>query len=343
MSIKVSIIIKALNEQINIERTLQSALAAVAAVGGEVILADSGSTDRTVEIAKTFPVRIVQLANPAEKSCGIGAQLGYQIARGECIYILDADMEISHEFLLQALLLIEQNANLAAVGGMVQEMQMGSLEFQARVLRDSADMQAGIVAHLAGGGLYRKSAIAEIGYLTNRNLHSYEEFELGVRLRAAGWKLMRLPLVSVKHYGHTMPAYQLLRRRWSSRYAQGVGELVRASIGKPHMPLLLKELKELRLYIAVIFWWLAIVVLALLLRPVSTMLIAVVLMMGLPFVAMVLKKRSFALGTYAVVAWQYFSAGLVLGFFRKQTTPTERIANVVLSTNKGGIGDGAIS
>lgn len=331
MSIKVSIIIKALNEQINIERTLQSALAAVAAVGGEVILADSGSTDRTVEIAKTFPVRIVQLANPAEKSCGIGAQLGYQIARGECIYILDADMEISHEFLLQALLLIEQNENLAAVGGMVQEMQMGSLEFQSRVLRDSADMQAGIVAHLAGGGLYRKSAIAEIGYLTNRNLHSYEEFELGVRLRAAGWKLMRLPLVSVKHYGHTMPANQLLKRRWSSRYAQGVGELVRASIGKAHMPLLLKELKELRLYIAVIFWWLSIVTLVFVLDPVSTMVAAVVVMMVLPFVAMVLKKRSFALGIYAVVAWQYFSAGLILGFLRKQTPPSQQIDSKVLS------------
>jgi len=142
---------------------------------------------------------------------------------------------------------------------------------------------------------------------------------------------MRLPLVSVKHYGHTMPAYQLLKRRWSSRYAQGVGELVRASIGKPHMPLLFKELKELRLYAVVIVWWLALIAMVLFLRPIPLMLATLLAMVCLPFFAMVLRKRSLAMGVYAVVAWQYFAAGLVLGLLRKQTTPTKEISTVVLS------------
>ena len=42
---RVSIIIKALNEEARIEETIASALRAVALVGGEVILADSCSTD----------------------------------------------------------------------------------------------------------------------------------------------------------------------------------------------------------------------------------------------------------------------------------------------------------
>ena len=48
---RVSVIIKALNEERRIEATVESALRAVATVGGEVILADSCSSDRTVELA----------------------------------------------------------------------------------------------------------------------------------------------------------------------------------------------------------------------------------------------------------------------------------------------------
>ena len=47
----VSVIIKAFNEEKNIVAAIESSLAAVAEMGGEVILADSHSTDRTVELA----------------------------------------------------------------------------------------------------------------------------------------------------------------------------------------------------------------------------------------------------------------------------------------------------
>lgn len=330
MSFKVSIVIKALNEQANIERTLRSAIATATAVDGEVILADSYSTDNTVEIAKKFPVKIVQLENSAERCCGIGAQLGYQYAQGEFVYILDADMEINVDFLVQAIALMQQDASLAGVGGQVQEMHIESLEFQARVQRASEDMKSGQVDHLAMGGLYRKSAISDVGYLTNRNLHSYEEFELGIRLRSMGWKLVRLPSVSVKHYGHTMPAYQLLKRRWASRYTHGVGELIRASIGKAHMRWLLKELGELRLYSAVLAWWLALLIIPCVVRPWSVMSLIFILLLSLPFMAMVVRKKSVSLGIYSVVAWQYFTAGMMLGLFRKQANPLAKISSNVV-------------
>lgn len=330
MSIAVSIIIKALNEQKNIERTLISALKAANAINGEVILADSGSTDATVDIAKKFPIKIVQLANPSEKSCGIGAQLGYQYAKGDYVYILDGDMEIEIEFLQKALDLMASNKLLGGVGGLVREMQLEGLEFQSRVQRMDPDMQAGAVSHLAMGGLYRKKAIDQIGYLTNRNLHSYEEFELGIRLRAAGWSLLRLPTTAVKHYGHTMPAHKLLFRRWASGYVQGVGELLRSSIGKPHMRILLRELRELRLYGAVTVWWLLILISFFLISPWQGMIIAFLLFV-IPFVVMIFKKRSFELGTYAVIAWFFFTAGMFKGLVRSQKNTSDSIVSVELT------------
>jgi len=104
--VRVSVIIKALNEERHIDAAIRSALVAVAAVGGEVILADSGSTDRTVEIAQRYPVTVLQLKNPAERRCGVGPQLGYQRARGEFIYILDGDMELAPDFLSRAMALM---------------------------------------------------------------------------------------------------------------------------------------------------------------------------------------------------------------------------------------------
>ena len=62
----VSVIIKVLNEQANIAAAIESALAAVTGLDGEVILADSGSTDRTLAIASDYPIRIVQLLDERE-------------------------------------------------------------------------------------------------------------------------------------------------------------------------------------------------------------------------------------------------------------------------------------
>ena len=78
---KLTIGIKALNEEAKIAQAIESALSSLEGIEGEVVLADSGSTDRTIAIAQTYPIRIVQLKNPDERCCGAGAQLAFQAAR----------------------------------------------------------------------------------------------------------------------------------------------------------------------------------------------------------------------------------------------------------------------
>ena len=53
-SCRVSIVIKALIEEPYVAKAIESALSALENVGGEVILADSASTDRTVEVIKKY-------------------------------------------------------------------------------------------------------------------------------------------------------------------------------------------------------------------------------------------------------------------------------------------------
>ncbi|HTH77657.1 MAG TPA: glycosyltransferase, partial [Ramlibacter sp.] len=252
----VTVVIKALDEEKNICAAIETSLAAVARVGGEVVLADSCSSDRTVELASQYPVRVVQLAHANERCCGIGAQLGFQHALGDFIYLLDGDMRMEPGFLEQALTFLAQHPEVGGVGGRLIELNTESLEYRERGARNHGHLQPGEVDRLDGGGLYRRIAIEEAGYLSDRNLHAYEEFDLGARLRARGWKLWRLTEPCCSHFGHDIPPYSLLMRRWRSKYVCGIGELLRGAIGRKHFKLVWRDVKELKLYLAVVAWWL---------------------------------------------------------------------------------------
>ena len=80
---KYSVIVPTLNEQNNIERCLRSI-----DFKNEVIVIDSYSNDRTLEICKNFNVRILQ-----NKFHSHGSQIMYasKYAKNEWIFVLDAD------------------------------------------------------------------------------------------------------------------------------------------------------------------------------------------------------------------------------------------------------------
>ena len=117
---------------------------------------------------------------------------------------MDGDMLLDPDFLPAALAYLETNPAVAGVTGHVDEMNQTSLEYVRRGRRISPENRIGSIDRMNGGGLYRRKAIEEVGYLSDRNLHGYEEFDLGVRLRAQGWSLHRLDRSFVRHFGHAL-------------------------------------------------------------------------------------------------------------------------------------------
>ncbi|WP_081952866.1 glycosyltransferase [Rhizobium sp. YS-1r] len=317
----VSVIIKTLNEEKRIARTIEFALAGLPGGRGEVIVADSGSSDATVEIASRYPVRIVQIENPARPSCGIGPQLGFQYARQDFICLIDGDMDLDPGFLPEALAYLDRHPKAGGVTGHVEEMMLDNLEYTRRVQRNAPENRTGAIDRMNGGGLYRRAAVENIGYLTDRNLHGYEEFDLGIRLRHAGWSLFRLDRRFVRHYGHNVNSYRLLVRRWKTKYLFGIGELLRASFGKPYFARLLTELPELRLWALVAAW----ILFSLgLLIAIPDKLLALGSVLGI-FAAVVAlmswRKGNFKLGLYTVVAWLFHTMAVPFGFFAPRRDP----------------------
>lgn len=322
----VAIVIKALNEERNIERAVVSALAAAPGLSLVVVLADSGSNDRTVEIASRYDIRIVQLADFTEKSCGIGAQLGYQFVDCDYVYILDGDMEIFPDFIPAAVAQLAADPRLAGVGGLVEEHGSGNYEFDKR-LANADGAIAGDVEALDMGGLYRRTAIDAAGYLTNRNLHSYEEKELALRLRRAGFRLVRLPIPAVRHFGKTETTRVLLLKRWKTRHLDGPGEIVRAAIGRPGWMHLLGMFWR---QIAVSNSW-VLAIGGLIAAPVSALpLLVVVLFHAALYARFLMIERSLGRATMAYVNMQVLSASFIRGLLASPTDPAARIrSNVV--------------
>ena len=329
-ALTVSVVIKALNEEERVAAAIQSALTAVKLVGGEVILADSCSTDRTIEIAREYPMTIVQLKNPGERRCGVGPQLGYQVARGEFIYILDADMELDPDFLPAALAAMEQQPRLAGVAGLIDEQSEASYQFRGRKRRKRESV-AGTPQWLDMGGLYRSSALQEVGYFSNRNLHAYEEMDLGLRLTHAGWTLQRLPVRSVLHYGYETGNWSLLAKRWRSRYLDGAGELLRAAVGKSYFHDV--AISQKHLFVGLGIW--AGLITGILLLPAIPWLLTTTLLVILVLIAIrALRIGSIADALFGQVVWQVTSVAMLRGLLTKPVDPFVPIEQIILALGK---------
>src|SRR5580704_9480262 len=95
-TMNLSVVIITFNEEANIGRSLASVQPLLADGKGEIIVVDSGSTDRTIEIAKSFGAKVF-----VEGWKGFAAQKNSAIdkAEGEWVLSLDADEEVDQDLL----------------------------------------------------------------------------------------------------------------------------------------------------------------------------------------------------------------------------------------------------
>lgn len=324
----ISIVIKALNEELHIAGAIESALAALDGLDGEVIVADCASTDRTIEIARRYPVNIVRLNNAKERSCGTGTQLGYQYSHGRYVCHMDGDMRLQGDYLPAALGFLEENPAVAGVGGYNIDRELSNVEFAQRSRRYDPDGHPGRVTRLNGSGVYRRATVESIGYLTDRNLHGGEELDLAARLHCRGWRLAKLGRPAVEHYGHTGGACRLLLHRIASRNAFGTGEVFRAALGQPHFWFVVRHDRNLAICLLVVAWWLAIAVAIASLRGMAALLAFGVVLA--PVLAMSLRWRSLHSGLYSVAAWNMFALSFLPGFLRSRKPPAQWIASTVI-------------
>ena len=120
MSQSLSIVIITHNEEHNLPRTLASVAELVKQTSGEIIVLDSGSTDRTVEVAKSLGAKVF-----LEEWKGYAAQKNSAIDRAsrDWILSLDADEEVDAELAHQIRAVLDGDWTQVAGDGQNAESQ----------------------------------------------------------------------------------------------------------------------------------------------------------------------------------------------------------------------------
>jgi GT2 family glycosyltransferase/SAM-dependent methyltransferase len=228
--IDVSIVIPNWNGLGIVDRCLSSIFDNPQGTSFEVIVVDNGSSDESVDtIRRLFP--LVTIARRAfntgfARACNAGMRL----ARGRFIWVLNADTEISSYALREMVRFMEAHAEVGALNPRVIYPD-GTLQPAVRrvpTLRSAVweEVFWGTPLHgLFGRDRKHKAWESDIDYddvvemewlrgsclLIRRDIYNqvgefdevfffgYEEIDYCMRIRAAGWKLVWMPLVTIVH------------------------------------------------------------------------------------------------------------------------------------------------
>ncbi|MCK4734102.1 MAG: glycosyltransferase [Methanophagales archaeon] len=250
-----AVVIITKNEEEMIADCTESTLSALDCAKGkgmiksyETILADSASTDRTIEIAKQYPIKIVQLNKNWQLSSAAGLYIGYLHSNSDLIYFLGGDMVLDKNWFVNAIPYLSDD-EIGAVSGIEDEFLDESTVI-GRKMRESAkkDMPVGEV-EMVGTAIFKRKVLEEVGQ-HNPYLKGGEDRDLAYRIRSKGYKLLRINIPSVSHYWAKKDGKLTLKRYLKSVYAwsRGEGQAMRYSISNKKI-----ALKYLKRYVSTFY------------------------------------------------------------------------------------------
>lgn len=247
---------------------------------------------------------------------GAARMLGFAACGGEWVLFVDADVEVDPAWVSGALAIAADPARagsaLAGLWGRLEEwFEDGGRDRPGvpdlyRV--GGAEREVDYLATLA---LYRRDALIAAGGYDAR-LHSEEDFELGLRLRRAGYRLRSLGRLAGRHWSAPRPSFAELARRWRTGLCFGQGEVLRLYLGRPGFGALLRRQA---LYLATLAMWaLGVVALGAALATDDARPLALWAALPLATLALLLaRKRSPRLAALSLSTWTLNGIGMVLG------------------------------
>jgi glycosyltransferase involved in cell wall biosynthesis len=201
-----SVCIITLNEEANIARTLQS----VKEIADEIVVVDSGSTDKTVPLAQGYGAKVF-----VEAWKGFARQKNSSLEKASCDWILslDADEEVSPELAASIKALLKSDATKH--GGYTMNrrnlyfgkwikrsgyypdpklrlIRRGAAEFELRDVHEDMKMQ-GELGHLSGDLIHHAYPTLE-SFIEHANRYSSLGADMVVRERKVGFSVVNIVL-----------------------------------------------------------------------------------------------------------------------------------------------------
>jgi glycosyltransferase involved in cell wall biosynthesis len=225
---KISVVVCAYNEERTIGECLES-LARCEYPDLEVLVCDDGSTDRTLEIARRFPFRILNLSHGGlsrARNAGMGA------ATGEIIAYLDADAACHEEWPFHLALSLEDD-NVVATGGPNLPSPDGGFVERAVALSPGGPTEVLVTddraEHVPGCNMaYRAHALENIAGFDAMYTSAGDDVDVCWKLLERGQEIAFAPAAQVHHHRRNTVRGYLRQQR-------GYGRAERMLIGAhPH-------------------------------------------------------------------------------------------------------------
>jgi glycosyltransferase involved in cell wall biosynthesis len=221
----------------NEAKNLAVSLPAIQGHFNKIIYVDSGSTDGSQELAKSYGADVIGLDTEKPftaaraRNAGLEAILSSDIAF-KYIQFIDGDCELIPEYLDKALEFLEKNPDYGMTCGRRVERHPENSIFNA-LCDIEWNTAVGDTDYCGGDVTVRVAAIREVdGY--NADLIAGEDPELCVRMRQAGWKLYRINADMTLHDANITRISQWWQRNKRAGYAFAEGASLHGKTEQRH-------------------------------------------------------------------------------------------------------------
>ncbi|MCL3881773.1 glycosyltransferase family 2 protein [Marivita sp. GX14005] len=194
---------------------LVASLASVMPQARRVVYVDSGSTDNSVEAARTAGAEVVALDMTVPFTAARARNEGYAALgrhgdRAEMVQFLDGDCIMAPDWLRQAEAAMRDDDGLGLVTG-----QQAELHRNTTVYSQMSDFEwkrpVGEIETCGGNMMLRAAAFDAVGGFDPQVIAA-EDDEICNRLRKAGWRLVRITAPMAQHDGNAFRFSQWWKR-----------------------------------------------------------------------------------------------------------------------------------
>ena len=206
---------------------LRRCLASLTSEAARLVYVDSGSTDESVNIARSFGVQTINLdlTRPFTAARARNAGLSHLLAlypEITHVFFVDGDCEVDPSWLPTARQFLDTHPTVAVVSGLRQERYPERSIYNLLTDLEWRDYPYGEVTICGGDALIRVDAIRDVGGYRD-DLICGEEPEMCVRLRQKGWSIWRIREPMTRHDVAITRFRQWWIRMVRTGYAYGQG------------------------------------------------------------------------------------------------------------------------
>jgi len=232
------------NEGERLRRCLESVIKRVS----QVVYVDSGSTDQSVELARSLGVDVVELDLSLPFTAARARNAGFARLLElnpdlDYVQFVDGDCEVVEGWLEQAQQVLDTDPAIVVVCGRRRE-RFPEATLYNRLCDIEWDTPVGEAKACGGDAMMRISALQAVnGY--NPTLIAGEEPELCVRLRQNGGKILRIAAEMTLHDAQMTRFHQWWKRSVRGGYAYAEGAFLHGAPPERHW---VKETRSIRLW-----------------------------------------------------------------------------------------------